>query len=85
MKSFHYTVIDELGLHGRPAGLLAKEAAKYKSAVHVIKNEKKVDCTRLFSLMGLAVKQGESIVFTIDGEDEEEACTALETFCRNNL
>lgn len=85
MKSFHYTVIDELGLHGRPAGLLAKEAAKYKSSVHVIKNEKKVDCTRLFSLMGLAVKQGESIAFTIDGEDEEEASTALETFCRNHL
>jgi phosphotransferase system HPr-like phosphotransfer protein len=35
--------------------------------------------------MGLAVKQGESITFMIDGEDEEEACAALEAFCRNNF
>lgn len=85
MKSFCYTVIDELGLHARPAGFLAKEAAKYKSSVHVSKNGKKADCTRLFSLMGLAVKQGEIITFMIDGEDEEEACAALEAFCRNNF
>ncbi len=85
MKSFCYTVIDELGLHARPAGFLAKEAAKYKSSVYVSKNEKKADCSRLFNLMGLAIKQGESITFMIDGEDEEEACAALEAFCRNNF
>ena len=26
MKSFEYTIKDELGIHARPAGLLAKEA-----------------------------------------------------------
>ena len=26
MKSFEYTVKDELGIHARPAGLLVKEA-----------------------------------------------------------
>ena len=31
MKEFKYVVQDELGLHARPAGLLVKEAAKYKS------------------------------------------------------
>ena len=29
MKSFTYTVQDELGIHARPAGMLVKEAKKY--------------------------------------------------------
>ena len=35
MTQFSYTIQDELGLHARPAGLLAKEAAKFKSTVTV--------------------------------------------------
>ena len=29
MKNFNYTITDEIGIHARPAGLLAKEAKKY--------------------------------------------------------
>ena len=29
MKQFSYVIKDEIGLHARPAGLLAKEAKKY--------------------------------------------------------
>ena len=29
MKNFEYTIKDELGIHARPAGVLAKEAKKY--------------------------------------------------------
>ena len=28
MKTFEYTIKDELGIHARPAGLLVKEAKK---------------------------------------------------------
>ena len=30
MKSFSYTVKDELGIHARPAGMLVKEGKGYK-------------------------------------------------------
>ena len=33
MKQFSYIIKDEIGLHARPAGLLAKEAKKYQSTV----------------------------------------------------
>ena len=29
MKSFEYTIKDELGIHARPAGALVKEAAAF--------------------------------------------------------
>ena len=32
MKSFSYVINDELGLHARPAGMLAKEAREIRAA-----------------------------------------------------
>lgn len=34
MKSFEYTIKDELGIHARPAGMLVKEAKKFASELH---------------------------------------------------
>lgn len=31
MKTFEYTITDELGIHARPAGMLVKEASKFAS------------------------------------------------------
>ena len=40
MKQFSYIIKDEIGLHARPAGLLAKEAKKYQSTVTLSCNGK---------------------------------------------
>ena len=31
MRQFEYVIKDSVGIHARPAGLLVKEAKKYKS------------------------------------------------------
>ena len=36
MTAFEYTITDSIGIHARPAGMLAKEAAKFKSKVSCI-------------------------------------------------
>ena len=46
MKSFTYTVQDELGLHARPAGLLAKLAAGCTSTITIDNGTKKADAKR---------------------------------------
>ena len=55
MKSFHYVITDEVGIHARPAGMLVKEAKKYESSVMIVKGGKKVDAKKLMILMGLGV------------------------------
>lgn len=47
MKSFNYTINDELGLHARPAGLFVKEAKKYQSKITLTKEGKTVSATQL--------------------------------------
>ena len=80
MKSFVYTVKDPVGIHARPAGLLAKKAKEYASEIVLVKGEREANATRLMAVMGLCLKCGESVTVRITGEDEECAAAELERF-----
>ena len=85
MKTFSYTITDEVGIHARPAGLLAKKAKEFESVCTIEKGGTSVNITKLMALMGLGVKHGQEVVFTFDGEDEDAACEAVSKFMKENL
>ena len=87
MKKINYTVVAEAGIHARPAGLLVKQAASFKSDIKLLNEEtcKEADLKRLMAVMALGVKQGNRIVVTVEGEDEDEAYTVLESFLKENF
>ena len=85
MKKFQYTITDPNGLHARPAGLLVREAQKFSSAVKITRGEKSADLKRLFALMGMGVKCGETVEVAVEGEDEDQAAQVLEQFFRDNF
>ncbi len=39
MKTFEYTIKDELGIHARPAGMLVKEVKNYDSKITITRKE----------------------------------------------
>ena len=80
MKQFEYTVTEPVGIHARPAGLLTKEAKKYKSTITLTKDGKSVNVLKLMALMGLGVKHGDTITVSVEGPDEAEAAAAFEAF-----
>ena len=85
MKEFIYKICDELGIHARPAGLLVKKAGEFSSEITMYSGEKSADMKRIFALMSLAVKQGDTVRVTVSGSDEETACAEIESFLKNNL
>ncbi len=86
MKSFTYTITDPLGIHARPAGLLAKAAKAYSdTTVTVTKDGSTVKASQLMKLMGLAVKQGSEVIVAAEGPAEEEAIIAMKKFFEENL
>jgi phosphocarrier protein len=86
MKSFEYTITDEVGIHARPAGILVKEAKNYASTITLTNPAgKSADVRKLMALMSLGVKQGETVTVTAEGEDEDTAIAALEEFFKANL
>ena len=85
MKTFEYTIKDELGIHARPAGLLVKEAKKYESECTITQDGKTKKLTQLMMLMSLGVKQGETVTVTAEGADEDAAIAGLKEFFEANL
>ncbi|MBE7037554.1 MAG: HPr family phosphocarrier protein [Ruminococcaceae bacterium] len=85
MKEIKYTIKDRLGIHARPAGLLVKEALKFKSDIIVEKDKKQGDAKKIFALMSLGVKKDDTITIKINGEDEDAAKKTLENFLNQNL
>ncbi len=85
MKTFDYTIQDELGIHARPAGMLAKAAAGVKSTVTIDNGAKKADAKRLMAIMSMGVKKGHTVTVTVEGEDEDAAVVVMEEFFKTNL
>ena len=85
MKSFEYTIKDELGIHARPAGLLTKRAKEFESEITLTKGDRTALCSRLLSLMSLGIKQGDKVSVTVVGVDEEAAAEAMKEFFEKNL
>ena len=85
MTQFQYTITDPNGLHARPAGLLVKEAQKFSSTVKLTRGEKSADLKRLFAVMGMGVKCGETVEVTAEGADEAQAAQVLEQFFKENF
>ena len=87
MKQFQYTITDPIGVHARPAGMLAKAAKALDSTVTITKADgsKSAVATRLMAVMGLGIKTGETVTVTIEGGNEEANAAAIEQFFKENL
>lgn len=85
MRSFEYTITDEVGIHARPAGILVKEAKSYDSVIKVTKDGKSAEAKKLMALMGLGVKKGDTVTVSVEGGDEDAVAAKMEEFFKNNL
>lgn len=85
MREFTYVITDPNGMHARPAGSLVKVAAGFTSNIMIEKDGKKADAKRIMGIMALAIKNGQEVKVTVEGDDENEAATELESFMKANL
>ena len=86
MKSFTYKIRDEVGIHARPAGIIAKMAKPYADTlITITKAGTTVKASQLMKLMSLAVKNGDEVVVAAEGPSEEAAIAELKKFFDENL
>lgn len=71
------------GLQARPAALFVQEANRFSADIFLEKDGKKVNAKSIMGLMSLAVGSGVLINIIADGDDEENAITALAEFVQN--
>ena len=73
------TINNKHGLHARPAAQFVKMSSSFSSEIWVEKDDERINGKSIMGLMMLAAGQGSRIIIMADGEDENEAITALET------
>ena len=85
MKEFQYTIKDACGIHARPAGLLVKVVKSHASTATIEKDGKSCDMRKLMALMGMGVKQGDTVTIKVEGDDEDAAAEAIQKFMTESL
>jgi phosphocarrier protein HPr len=79
-----YTIIDEAGLHARPASLLVQVATKFPNEINIEYKGRKMTLKSIMIVMSLGVSQNTTIAIEVDGDNAEEVFTALEEVLNSN-
>jgi len=64
---------NKAGIHTRPASLLVKLAAKFKSDFYIIKEGFQINGKSIIGVMSLAAEYGSTLTLKFDGTDEVKA------------
>ena len=80
MKTKTIQIRLESGLDARPVALLVQEASKYDSTIYMEAEGRKVNAKSIMGMMTLGLANGEELVVSADGEDEEQAIESIEKF-----
>ena len=71
------TVLNQLGLHARPAALVVKATTAFKCQVFLFKDGTRVNAKSIMGVMMLAAEFGSTIEIEADGEDAQAAVDAV--------
>lgn len=69
------------GLDAYPIAMLVQKASQFESNVYIeILDQKKINAKSIMGMMSLNISDGEAVTVVTDGEDEQEAASAIEEY-----
>ena len=71
------TIVNQEGLHARPAARIVRLASSFSSEVEIMKDGVGVNGKSIMGVMMLAAECGSQITIRADGPDAEQALSAL--------
>ena len=79
------TIKNEQGLHMRPAGVLAKEAAKYPCEVKIKSGTKEINAKSIMMIIGGGIKCGTEVEIVCNGAQEQEALEEIKALVESGF
>ncbi len=70
-------VTNRLGLHARPAAMVAQTAATFDCDIKIAKDRVEINAKSIMGVMMLAAEYGSTLRLCFDGKDEKEASQAI--------
>jgi phosphocarrier protein HPr len=80
-----FKVINEYGIHARPAALIVKAAGKYECEIFIEKDGNKVSCKSIMGLMTIEGYPGSTMQVSATGSDAQDALVEIEELFVNKF
>lgn len=80
-----FKILNEEGMHARPAGAFVKVASGFKSAVSVSGNGMTKNGKSIMAIMSMGLQKDSEITLLVSGEDEADAMSAFEKLIQNKF
>lgn len=78
-------VMNETGLHARPASLLVKTASAFVSDIQLIIDEKTADAKSIINVLSLGLRKDDVLKVEASGIDEADAITHMTALFANGF
>jgi len=85
MQTATVKVLNDEGLHARPAGVLVKTASSFTSEIELSVDGDTANAKSIMSVMGLGLTKDTEVVITADGNDAEAALKEITNLFNNKF
>jgi len=85
MISKEVKIVNNVGLHARPATFFVQKANSYKSSIWIEREERRQNAKSLLGVLSLGVIKDMTVTVIADGEDEAEAVEGLKVFIESSF
>ena len=85
MREATVKLLNDEGLHARPAAIFVKTASKLSSDISIVYDGVSVNGKSIIGIMSLGAFNGEEITIQANGSDEEVAVKTLSKLVENNF
>lgn len=85
MREFSYTITNEYDLAAGPALDLIKLAGMHDCKTYIVKDNQAADISKLFVVLSIGTKCGDTIKFVTEGADESRAIDRIGNYVRHNM
>lgn len=84
-QSGEMKIVNEFGLHARPAAALVSLANKFESQIFLLKEDTKVNAKSILGVLVLAAESGSTVEVEAEGEDAEQAVQEIIKLAENGF
>ncbi|MBQ9703399.1 MAG: HPr family phosphocarrier protein [Clostridia bacterium] len=85
MISRDITIVNDVGLHARPATFFIQKANSYKATIWLEEGGRRINAKSLLGVLSMGIIKGTTITLISDGSDEVEALDGLESLINTGL
>ncbi len=85
MISKEVKIVNNVGLHARPATFFIQKANSYKSSIWVEREDRRVNAKSLLGVLSLGIVKDMTVTLIADGADEEDAVNGLKALIESSF